>query len=192
MKIKVLALIICAAVFTAGCGCGKKEKKEKKSLVKKVVTSVTSTATSAVKDTASGIVEGIDEGRKDGDSIDGAIVVSDKKGLEKYLDLKVLSVTKYTEKAPSAGTQNYLITIALKNEEEESVRMTGLSSAKSIVLLDKDGFSSTLPSPAVQGKDVTVLPDSSSKARYYFLNVEGEPSVLRIYGKDIKLPAVSQ
>ena len=150
-------------------------------IVKGGIKSIVSGVVSTGKDAITGVAEGLDSGRQEGESVDKARIVTTKEDFGKLLSVTV-------SKSEDLGNQTFQLTIAVKNDQEFPVRMTNLSDMKTVVLLDKDGFSYPLPQPLVQGKDVTALGNSSTRIRYTFTAVEGEPAILRLYGTDIPVP----
>ena len=128
-----------------------------------------------------GIQEGVTQGRKEGESEDGAILISSKDELMKYVTVSVLKVE-------DLGNERCRVTIGVKNDGDKPVRLTHLEQAKSVLLLDEDGFSSLLENPMTQGRDVTVQGRSATRVRYEFANVESKPKTLRLLDMDISIP----
>lgn len=152
---------------------------DKDSTLKTGVRSIVSDVVSAGKDLASGFNEGVDEGRKGGDSQDGARVVSGQNDFKRLgLNLKVL-------KAETIDPGQVEVTLALNNPNDFPVRLTNLSNLRNVVLLDRDGFSYSLPRPQEQGRDVTALGRSATRLRYLFSGVEGRPGTVRFFDIDV-------
>lgn len=151
-------------------------------IVKGGVKSVVSGVVSAGKDAISGVTEGVDTGRKEGESTDQSKLVANKADFQRLTSIKVV-------KSESMGNNQYKLTLALKNDNDFPVRITNLSEPKYIMLIDADGFSTTIDSPLVQGKDITALPKSLTRVRYVFSNVEAEPAIFRFFETDVKVPA---
>ena len=120
-------------IFVLGLLVGMVSYSEENSNVTKAVSSVVSGVVSTGKNVLKGVKEGIDTGRKDGTSIDNAFIIYDREQFEKNIKAEVLSVTK--------DQDEYKVTVALKNETEQMVRLTNLNEQKSLQLLDTDGFS---------------------------------------------------
>lgn len=76
MKIKIIILNLAISLLTIG-----EEKKASKTT--KAVSSAVSGVISDGKNVIKGIKEGIDSDRKEGESLDGAILVFDKETMEK-------------------------------------------------------------------------------------------------------------
>ncbi|AXH61039.1 hypothetical protein ABN306_10735 [Providencia huaxiensis] len=150
------------------------------STIKSSVKSITSSITSSSKDALSGLKEGIDEGRTSGSSVDGAIIIYDIENLNKYIDVKVLTSEKVAD-------NEYLLTLSVKNKSDSAVRLTNLEDKNNLYILDKDGFTSYLSG---KQEDISVPKNAASKVRLKFLEVEDEPSILRLYDLDIKIPAI--
>lgn len=157
---------------------------EDSSVMKDGVKSVVSGVISAGKDAISGVKDGVDDGRQSGSSIDGALIISDKENLAKYVSASVSSVEK-------VGDEEYKLTIGLRNNSDKIVRLTNLHESKSLILLDKEGFISGLKSPLMPTEsDITIPENAATRVRYVFSQVEDTPATLRIYGMDIPVPAV--
>ncbi|SHN57455.1 hypothetical protein [Desulfovibrio litoralis] len=165
---------------------------KEESTVKKGVKSTVTKIISVGKEALSGVDAGIDEGRKQGESTDGAKIVTNAAELDKLLSIKVLKVepleenTAGSEKADDKKNKpkNYQVTLAVKNDNDYIVRITNLSDLQAIVLLDKDDFSYPLNSFA---SDINAIQKSNTRVRYVFYNVEGEPTTVRFLGKDLKI-----
>ena len=148
-----------------------------KGALKSIVTDVVSSG----KDALTGATEGMDAGRKEGESADKAHLVTEKSDFERLVSVTVMKVE-------NLGEQKFQLTLAIRNDNDFPVRITNLSEVKTVVLLDKDGFSYPLASPLVQGKDITALGKSLTRVRYTFHSVEGEPAVLRLFEVDLSVP----
>lgn len=152
---------------------------EKDSTIKTGVRSIVSDVVSAGKDVASGFNEGIDEGRKGGDSHDGARIAASQ------ADFKRLGLSLKVIKAESIEPGQVELTLALDNPNDFPVRLTNLGNIRNVVLLDRDGFSYSLPRPLEQGRDVTALGRSATRLRYLFSGVEGRPGTFRFFDIDV-------
>ena len=151
------------------------------STIKTGVKTIISETVSAGKNVVSGITEGVDEGRKGAGSTDGADIVSSKADFERLLSADV-------RKVEELGPRYYEITVAIHNKNSFPVRVTNLADVRSVVLLDKDGFSYPLPDALVQGQDITALANSATRARFKFSDVEEAPGGFRLFDVDIKMP----
>lgn len=178
MKLWTLLLL----VFMSSLGlCLTAQSAEEESTVKKGVKSIVSGVVSTSKDAISAVDEGLDSGRKEGDSVDGATIVSSKDELNKFLTVQVI-------KAEFTEPEKVQLTLAVKNDNEFPVRITKLGEMKNVVLLDVDGFSYPLPNSLVQGGDITALGKALTRVRLTFSGVEGEPAILRLFDNDITVP----
>ena len=167
-----------AAFISTACS----DKSEEESItVKNSAKSIVAGIVSTGKDALAGVSEGLDSGRKEGESADKARIVASKEDLAKLLSVTVI-------KTEDLGGQSFQLTLAVKNAHEFPVRMTNLSDKKTVVLLDKGGFSYPLSNLLVQGVDTTALGNSVTRVRYTFNAVEGEPAILRLYDTDISVP----
>ena len=162
-------------IFVLGLLVGMVSYSEENSNVTKAVSSVVSGVVSTGKNVLKGVKEGIDTGRKDGTSIDNAFIIYDREQFEKNIKVEVLSVTKDQEE--------YKVTVALKNETEQMVRLTNLNEQKSLQLLDTDGFSVFSLCPV---GDISIPKKSAVKSNFRF-PADGTPQILKIYESEIKI-----
>lgn len=147
-------------------------------LVKDGIKSVVSGLIATGKDVLSGTKDGVDEGRKSGASLDGATVINDGDALKKYLSVSALSVEQL-------AAQEYQVTLALRNDTDNIIRLANLEERKSIQLMDKDGFVAYLKTPHLP---VTIPKKAALRERFIFAQQEAVPTTLRLYGVDIALP----
>ena len=164
-------------IFVLGLLVGMVSYSEENSNVTKAVSSVVSEVVSTGKNVLKGVKEGIDTGRKDGTSIDNAFIIYDREQFEKNIKAEVLSVTKEEDE--------YKVTVALKNETEQMVRLTNLNEQKSLQLLDTDGFSVFSLCPV---GDISIPKKSAVKSNFRF-PADGTPQILKIYESEIKINA---
>ena len=164
-------------IFVLGLLVGMVSYSEENSNVTKAVSSVVSGVVSTGKNVLKGVKEGIDTGRKDGTSIDNAFIIYDREQFEKNIKAEVLSVTK--------DQDEYKVTVALKNETEQMVRLTNLNEQKSLQLLDTDGFSVFSLCPV---GDISIPKKSAVKSNFTF-PADGTPQILKIYESEIKINA---
>ena len=164
-------------IFVLGLLVGMVSYSEENSNVTKAVSSVVSGVVSTGKNVLKGVKEGIDTGRKDGTSIDNAFIIYDRDQFEKNIKAEVLSVTK--------DQDEYKVTVALKNETEQMVRLTNLNEQKSLQLLDTDGFSVFSLCPV---GDISIPKKSAVKSNFRF-PADGTPQILKIYESEIKINA---
>jgi hypothetical protein len=147
------------------------------SFIKKGVSAVVSTGVSTTKEIASGVSEGIEAGRKSGQSVDGALLVSNKDDFMEIVGQgRALKVADF-------GGGAFEVTVAIKNDHDRPLRLTNLANPGNAVLLDSEGFAYTTNDTA----DVTILPKTASRVRFNFDKVELPPAVLRLYDFDIPL-----
>ena len=164
-------------IFVLGLLVGMVSYSEENSNVTKAVSSVVSGVVSTGKNVLKGVKEGIDTGRKDGTSIDNAFIIYDRDQFEKNIKAEVLSVIK--------DQDEYKVTVALKNETEQMVRLTNLNEQKSLQLLDTDGFSVFSLCPV---GDISIPKKSAVKSNFTF-PADGTPQILKIYESEIKINA---
>ena len=162
-------------IFILGLLVGIVSYAEEQSNVTKAVSSVVSGVVSTGKDALKGVKEGIDTGRKDGTSIDDAFIIYDREQFEEKVKAEVLSVTKDEE--------GYKVTVGLKNETDQLIRLTNLNEQKSLQLLDTDGFSVFASYPV---RDISIPKKSAVKSIFIF-PADGTPKVLKIYESEIEI-----
>lgn len=148
---------------------------EEQSNVTKAVSSVVSGVVSTGKNVLKGVKEGIDTGRKGGTSIDDAFIIYDREQFEKNVKAEVLSVTKDEE--------GYKVTVGLKNETDQLIRLTNLNEQKSLQLLDTEGFSVFALYPT---GDINIPKKSAVKSIFIF-PADGTPKMLKIYESEIEI-----
>lgn len=148
---------------------------EEQSNVTKAVSSVVSGVVSTGKNVLKGVKEGIDTGRKDGTSIDDAFIIYDREQFEKNVKAEVLSVTKDEE--------GYKVTVGLKNETDQLIRLTNLNEQKSLQLLDTEGFSVFALYPT---GDINIPKKSAVKSIFIF-PADGTPKMLKVYESEIEI-----
>ena len=148
---------------------------EEQSNVTKAVSSVVSGVVSTGKNVLKGVKEGIDTGRKDGTSIDDAFIIYDREQFEKNVKAEVLSVTK--------DEKGYKVTVGLKNETDQLIRLTNLNEQKSLQLLDTEGFSVFALCPT---GDINIPKKSAVKSIFIF-PADGTPKMLKIYESEIEI-----
>lgn len=147
---------------------------------KEGVKGVVSSVVSASKDAISGLNDGINDGRKSGESVDGAVIISDKETLNQYVTVSIPVVKKIND-------SEYKITLAIRNKTDNIVRLTNLNERKSLQLLDNDGFVSYLkPTTEPIESDITIPEQAAIRVHYEFSDVEGVPALLRLYGMEIE------
>ena len=162
-------------IFVLGLLVGVVSYAEEKSNITKAVSSVVSEVVSTGKDVLKGVKEGIDTGRKDGTSIDDAFIIYDREQFEKNVKAEVLSVTKDEE--------GYKVTVGLKNETDQLIRLTNLNEQKSLQLLDTEGFSVFALYPT---GDINIPKKSAVKSIFIF-PADGTPKMLKIYESEIEI-----
>lgn len=150
------------------------------------VKNVVSGAISSGKDALKGVKEGVEDGRKSGESLDGALIITDKNTLEKYVATSVSKVEKIAD-------TEYRLTVVFRNKTDQIVRLTNLNEQKSLQLLDSDRFVSYVKGyTQAQGLDVTIPEQAAVRVRYEFTDVEGTPDTLRVYMQEFKVPDVTK
>lgn len=162
--ILALGLLTCVASYS-----------EEKSSITGAVSSVVSGAVSTGKNILKGVKDGIDTGRKDGQSLDDALVIYNKDDFEKNIKAQVLNVTK--------DELGYSVTVSLKNETDKMIRLTNLHEQKSLQLLDVDGFAVFSTGPF---SDINIPTKSAVKSTFRF-PADGKPKLIKIYESELKI-----
>lgn len=160
--ILILGLLTCIVSYS-----------EEKSTVTEAVSSVVSGAVSTGKNILKGVKDGVDIGRKEGGSLDEAVIVYDKESFEKSIKASVLAVTE-----DEAG---YKVTVGLRNETDKMIRLTNLHEQKSLQLLDTDGFAVFSSGPF---GDINIPGKVAVKNTFRF-PADGKPETIKIYDSKI-------
>ncbi|WP_373077150.1 hypothetical protein [Fusobacterium varium] len=160
----VLGLLTCITSYS-----------EEKSTVTEAVSSVVSGAVSTGKNILKGVKDGVDTGRKDGGSLDEALIIYDKEVFEKYIKASALTVTE--------DETGYKVTVGLKNETDKMIRLTNLHEQKSLQLLDNDGFAVFSSGPF---GDINIPGKAAVKSTFRF-PADGKPGMIKIYESEIKI-----
>ncbi|GAD78084.1 hypothetical protein VAZ01S_121_00030 [Vibrio azureus NBRC 104587] len=113
------------------------------------------------KDLVEGVDEGVDEGRKTGLSKDGALIINNTEDLNKYLEVKVLSVKKVGERGAS-------IEVGFKSAHHEPIRIINLIESENVLVVDKEGYGTNLWSGKSNPQQITVPSKAGRKATFYF------------------------
>lgn len=148
---------------------------EEKPAVTEVVSSVVSGVVSTGKNILKGVKEGVDTGRQDGTSIDNALIIYNKEQFKQNIKANVLAVTK--------DEIGYKVTVGLRNETDQMVRLTNLNEQSSLQLLDIDGFSVFAQPPF---EDINIPKKASVKANFRF-PADGKPKLIKIYENEINI-----
>lgn len=135
---------------------------------------------SSGKEILRGIQDGIDDGRQKGTSLDGAIIVVDKDGLNQHLDWKVQSVKTLDNK-------KYEVTVIFRNNNEQKIRISNLDRNAALQLLDEDLFVTYTDYALL--KEINIPERSAVREKFIFNNKEeiGTPAYFRIYGHEVKV-----
>lgn len=160
----VLGLLTCVVSYS-----------EEKSTVTEAVSSVVSGAVSTGKNILKGVKDGVDTGRKDGGSLDEAVIIYDRESFEKYIKASALTVTE--------DEVGYKVTVGLKNDTDKMIRLTNLHEQKSLQLLDTDGFAVFSSGPF---GDINIPGKAAVKSTFRF-PADGKPGMIKIYESEIKI-----
>ena len=153
---------------------------QEKNTVKEDVADAVSGVVTIGKDALSGVKQGVEDGRKGGESLDGAIIISNQEELRQYATSLSVSEVK---KLPA---NVYEVVMVLRNDEDKPVRLINLVKAHQVMLLDDDGVASNLMG-LVSSDSQTAPAKAAVRFTWRFSGVKGKPSVLRIYNEDVRL-----
>lgn len=157
----------------SGCdGCG--------GCIKNTTKTVTENTVKGAKNALSGISEGIEEGRKDGEGIDGAVVVSTYDEIDAHVEVSVLSAT-------ASADNRVELEISFSNKSDKPVRIIGLNEAKNMTLIDAQGFSTYIKSGPAQ---VTVQAGAKEKYKFVFEGDLQKAAKFKFHGHELDLPPV--
>ena len=99
----------------------------------------------------------------------------DKEAFEKYVKASALNVTE--------DETGYKVTVGLRNNTDNMIRLTNLHEQKSLQLLDTDGFAVFSSGPF---GDINIPGKAAVKATFRF-PVDGKPGMIKIYESEIKI-----
>ncbi len=154
---------------------------DKSSTFKDEVSTTVVDTVDATKDFFSGVMEGLENATKDDSKVTASHTVGNKADLARLLKVEIVKIE-------DKENGHYLLTVALRNNNEFPVKVTNLKVLGNVVLLDKDGFSYPLPNREEQGHDVTALARSATRLRLTFTGVEARPTLFRLFDTDFGLP----
>jgi len=126
------------------------------------------------KEIVAGVTEGVQEGRKQGESIDGAVIVTTAEELRANGAVSVYAVR--------AGVEGVELVLAFENKGERPMRVGGLE----IMALDPDGF---VLRPLKSPGELTVPALAKDQL---VVTVPGTPervAKVRVWGEDLVVPA---
>jgi hypothetical protein len=175
----VLTCVCGVALLLGSFGCGGCIDFSAKDAAK----SVTESTVGTLKDVGAGVNEGFDEGRKGTVGPDGALIITTKDEVAKYLELAILSAKPISTEADGVD-----IVLSVTNKYDQPIRMANLMRKGSLVLLDKDGFATHLQDSSSNEDSITVLPGLKEKFTYRFNGKADEIVTIKIYGHDYELP----
>jgi hypothetical protein len=137
---------------------------------KDVTGAVVGKAIEVGKGTATGIAEGVEQGRKNAESADGAVIISNADELAKVGGVTLGEVAPAGEQAKVA--------ILVENKGDKPARVTNIA----VIALDTDGVViPTTPSSS----EVTVPPHAKSRYEFTAAAKAEKVKTVRFYGKDV-------
>jgi len=179
MRFTLFLILICLSLplFSSE---SKKEEKEQ-STVKNAVTKATSKVITFGKDLVGGLSEGVTDGRKGSEGSDGAIIVSNLTEMDESVTIKLLGVEQ-------SGDSQVIATFAIKNPNNQPVRLINLRERGALLSIDKDGFATGLSSSLQNPDNVTVPENAAVKASFIFQGKEADTFTIRVWGREFRNP----
>lgn len=170
------SLLILILLFSSICHA--QNDKSKESSVSETAKGVVSNIVTFGKNLVDGASDGVTEGRKEGQSKDGAIVISNLEELEKNIELKVLSVS---------GTDDGFteIEVGFKNDNTKPVRVIKLAEAESVLVIDNDGYANNIAIGKNNPTEITIPNNAGRKVKFVFKVQQKSVKEIRILGKTL-------
>lgn len=141
---------------------------------KDLVATIVGGTISTGKEIASGVKEGVVEGRKQGESVDGAAIVTTLEELHASGGVSV-----YGMKDGAGGTD---ITLAFENTSDRPMRVSQLD----VLALDKDGFAIH---PSQKPGQLTVPPRAKEQLVVLVPGTADRIAKVRVWGEELSVPA---
>ncbi len=155
------AVFMLSAVVLSGCSG---------EVAKDATAAVVGKGIEVSKGTVTGIAAGIEQGRKQGESADGAVIVSTKEELAALGGAKVGAID-----GTDAGST---ISILIENAGDKPARATKLD----VIILDKDGVVQTGTESA---HELTIPPHAKAKLQVKTPLAADLVGTVRLYGQDL-------
>jgi hypothetical protein len=162
MKSATVTVVLLALQSSVGC--------------KDAASTVVEKSVAAAKETTKGIEDGVEKGRKNGESLDGAVVVSTAAELAGKGSIAVYAV-KNSQLGPESS-----VTLAVENTLDKPLRITKLQ----VFALDKEGF---IHKPTSLMTDVTIAPRAKDKVVFQVGEKAEKLAKIRLWDKDIEIDA---
>lgn len=143
---------------------------------KQITSMIVGGTVSTGKEVTKGIVEGVEEGRKSGESLDGAVIVSNAADLAAHGSVSVFAVR-------ADGSESN-VTLAFENAGETPMRVSGVD----VIALDLDGF---VQRPASADTTLTVPARAKDQLIVHFAVAPDRIKTMRIWGVDYPVPTVT-
>lgn len=144
---------------------------------KEITATIVGGTVEAGKEVTSGIVEGVEKGRKQGESVDGAVLVTNHEELAANGGVTVFAVR-------AAGTGSEVV-LAFTNAGEKPLRVSGVET----LVLDPDGFAQH-PSGRAE-ESITVPPRAKDQLVVAFDVTPDRVKGVRVWGADLVVPAAT-
>lgn len=141
---------------------------------KDITSTIVGGTVSAGKEVTTGIVEGVEAGRKSGESVDGAVIVTNNAELAAHGGVVVHQVR------PAAHGAE--VVLAFENSGEAPLRVSGLE----VLVLDPDGF---VQRPLDPASALTVPPRARDQLVVPFGVPPERVRTVRVWTTDLPVPA---
>ena len=141
---------------------------------KEITSFVVGNTVEAGKEMTKGVVEGVEEGRKQGESVDGATIVTRSEDLEANGSVSVREVT--------GGDADAHVVLAFENTTDKPLRLSNVE----VLALDADGFTQR---PVSTEFSLTVPPRAKDQLVVDFAVGTSKIHTVRVWGKDLVVPA---
>lgn len=151
--------------------------------IRESTSTAVSGAISAGKSLLGGIAEGVTDGRTSTEGIDGAQIVSSADQLAGRIQVEVLKVELQGD--------DLKLTLGLKNSSEQALRLINLTQPGNLLVIDQDGYASTLVHGMVNPDAVTVPASAGVRQAFVFQGPVEGPAEVRLWSSKYPLKAES-
>jgi hypothetical protein len=162
-KLTALTVLLCATTTFAD-----------DSSVKDATKSATSSVISFGKNLLGGMTDGVTDGRTSSQGADGALSVSNREELAEHVDVKLLRLFDQDESKVVAEMGFY-------NQSDEPISIINLDERAALIMIDKDGFSHTMPD-AWNADKITIPENAAVKRTFTFQGRASEMAKVRLWG----------
>lgn len=140
---------------------------------KEITSTVVGGTIETSKEVITGVKEGVEEGRKQGESVDGAIIITRLDELQANGALSVREVR--------AGVSDTEVVVAVENKMDRPLRISGME----VMALDPEGFVVRPNGPAA---GLTVPPLSKDQVVIHFPGTPDKIAKVRVWTEELTVP----